>query len=394
MVFGIRSQVQRSKVQRLFDFNRRKLMSGPIIENVDIVPVRIPLKKPAVSAHGATTHQESVIIRISASGGMEGIGSVEPLEGYDDESPEEIIHAIRNVFSPLIIDRYPFHIKKILELMDEAVSKHYGSKALVEMALFDLMGKTLKAPVHVFFGGMVKDFISLNGWIGLVSPDRAGAEANEWLSRGFKSVKVKINNDIDAALERVKAVCSEVGDQMEIRVDANEALSIDTALAFANGMKNFRVLYLEQPTPRNDLDSFKAISRSSNIKLMADESVWDFDTLLHIIQTRASDFIKVKVQKLGGMWKTHQAIQIAESFGIPIVLGHGFGLSISTMAELHLAACSRAVYEGCESVGPIKMADDVVKDTVKMDKGLIAVSTAPGLGVEIDEKKLNQYRYD
>ncbi len=369
-------------------------MSNLKINNVEVVPVRIPLKRPAQSAHGLTTDQESIIVRISTSHGQEGIGSVEPCEGYDEETPEEIAETVQNILSPVIIDRDPFHVKQILGLMDNAIGKHYGSKGLVEMALFDLMGKTLNVPVHVFFGGQVKDSVYLNAWIGLISPDRARAEAREWLSKGFRSVKVKINNDINASLARVKAVCQEAGDRMEIRVDANESLSVDTALAFASGLDTCNVFYLEQPTPRTELDSFKAISQSSTMKLMADESIWDFKTLIDIIQSKAADFVKVKVQKLGGLWKTHQAVQIAESFGIPVILGHGFGLSISTMAEIHLAACSHAIYDGCESVGPLKMADDVVTHAAMMDNGVIGVPTAPGLGLEIDEKKRKHYRYD
>lgn len=369
-------------------------MVNETIKSIEVIPVRIPLKKPAESAHGITVDQESIVVRIFSSEGHEGIGSVEPCEGYDEETAEEIAQTVRDILSPVLIGQNPFQIKRLLSLMDQATEKHLGSKGLIEMALFDLMGKSLNVPVHLFFGGKVKDVVSLNGWVGLVSPDKARDEVREWLSRGFRSVKVKVNSDLDAAVGRVRAVCSEVGDRMEIRVDANESLTTDSALAFIKGLDNSNVLYLEQPTPRHDLDSFGIISRSSSMKLMADEGIWDFETLLRILQSGASDFVKVKVQKFGGMWKTHQAIQLAESFGIPVILGHGFGLSINTMSEIHLAACSHAVCEGCESVGPLKMSDDVVTQAAMMDKGVIAVPSAPGLGVVIDEAKLKQYRYD
>jgi L-alanine-DL-glutamate epimerase-like enolase superfamily enzyme len=96
---------------------------------------------------------------------------------------------------------------------------------------------------------------------------------------------------------------------------------------------------------------------------------------------------------MGGFLKTYQAVQVAEAFGIPVVLGHGFGLTINTLAELHLAACTRAIVDGCESVGPIKMADDVVQEPLIMNRGVVSVPTRPGLGVDLDEEKIKKYRY-
>ena len=124
---------------------------------------------------------------------------------------------------------------------------------------------------------------------------------------------------------------------------------------------------------------------------MADESIHDLETLLYILKSRAAQFVKVKVQKMGGLLKTYQAVQVAEAFGIPVILGHGFGLTINTLAELHLAASNKAILDGCESVGPFKMADDVVKEPLLMDRGYLPVPQKPGLGVDLDEEKLKKY---
>jgi L-alanine-DL-glutamate epimerase-like enolase superfamily enzyme len=142
---------------------------------------------------------------------------------------------------------------------------------------------------------------------------------------------------------------------------------------------------------RDNLDDFITLSQSSPVKLMADESIHDMETLLQVLQSGAAQFVKVKIQKMGGFLKTYQAVQVADAFGIPVILGHGFGLTINTLAELHLAACTRAIVDGCESVGPIKMADDVVQEPLVMNRGTVPVPVRPGLGVDLDEKKIKKY---
>jgi L-alanine-DL-glutamate epimerase-like enolase superfamily enzyme len=77
-----------------------------------------------------------------------------------------------------------------------------------------------------------------------------------------------------------------------------------------------------------------------------------------------------------------------------VVVGHGFGLTPSTMAEAALAALSEAVIEGCEAVGPLKMAGDVVAVPVSLDRGTLRLPESPGLGVTIDAQALARHRVE
>lgn len=361
------------------------------IAKVDVFPMRVPLKKASESAHGLVTKQDSVVIRVQTTSGEYGVGAIEPLPGYDAESKDEILDTLQKYLIPQMIGQDPFHLRKLLEMMDSQIQAHFGSKAVVEMALFDLLGKALGVPVHFFFGGPVKESVLLNGWIGLVNPEQAKREAQEMLHKGFRSVKVKINADVGATKERGEAVRSVVEDRIQIRVDANESLNLEQARETVKVLAPLEVLYLEQPFPRESLEDFVTLARTSPVKLMADESIHDMETLMQILKSQAAQFVKVKVQKMGGLLKTYQAVLMAEAFRIPVILGHGFGLTINTLAELHLAASTRAILDGCESVGPFKMADDIVKNPLIMDKGFVPVPKGPGLGVDLDEEKLKKY---
>jgi L-alanine-DL-glutamate epimerase-like enolase superfamily enzyme len=361
------------------------------IERIEVSLVVVPLKKTVEGAHGVIREQKSVIARVWTDSGQYGLGAVDPRANYDEDTPEQMVNVLQDHLIPVVIGEEPQRIRRIVDKMDAIVPKHFGAKAAVEVALFDLLGKKLGVPVHALFGGRVRDEIALNGWLGIVDPETARLETQAMLDRGYRSLKVKINADIAGAVKRVEAVRSVARDRMLIRVDANEALSLKQAQEAVKALAPFQIEYLEQPMAREKMDDFMTLFRSSPVKLMADESIHDMETLLDILKSGAAQFVKVKIQKMGGFLKTYQAVQVAEAFGVPVILGHGFGLTINTLAELHLAACTRAIVDGCESVGPIKMADDVVQEPLVMNRGVVPVPTRPGLGVDLDEKKIKKY---
>lgn len=126
---------------------------------------------------------------------------------------------------------------------------------------------------------------------------------------------------------------------------------------------------------------------------MADESVLDHASLIRILKADAADLVKLKVTKQGGLLRARRMIATAEAAGIRCVLGHGFGLGVSTMAEIMLAATSSNVIDGLECVGPLKTADDIVTRKLDLAKGSLPLPLGPGLGVTLDEKKLARYRF-
>ena len=125
---------------------------------------------------------------------------------------------------------------------------------------------------------------------------------------------------------------------------------------------------------------------------MADESVTGPASLIDIIRREAADIVKVKVMKQGGLLRTRQMIDCAAAAGLRVVIGHGFGLTLSTLAEAAVAATSEAVIPGCEAVGPLKMAGDVVADPVRLGEGVLRLADTPGLGATIDPEALERYR--
>jgi muconate cycloisomerase len=125
---------------------------------------------------------------------------------------------------------------------------------------------------------------------------------------------------------------------------------------------------------------------------MADETISDHASLMAVIKADAADYVKFGIEQAGGILRAARMMATAEAAGIPVVLGHGFGLDPSTIAEIMLAASSRAVLPGLECVGPLKVKDTVATTRLDISSGTLPLPPGPGLGISLDEKKLAEYR--
>ncbi len=360
---------------------------------IESILVDIPLREPVHGVHGTTSVQRSVIVRIEAEAGAEGWGNVDPTLGYSSVSAEQVHSQVR-ALAPVLVGTDPFNPRGALARMDREVIEASEAKAAIEMALLDLEARALGVPVHTLLGGRVKETVLLNAWIGTVPPAQAAREALAWCDRGFRTAKIKVSGVTDEGVERVIAVRAAVGDQMALRVDFNESLTVDQAIAFIPHLEPYALTLVEQPIPRDDIAGLARIRRAIRIPLMADESVSDPAALIEIIRRDAADLVKLKVMKQGGLLRTLAMVECAAAAGLRVVLGHGFGLTLSTFAEAAVAAVRPAVIDGCEAVGPLKMAGDVVLDPVRLDEGVIRLPDTPGLGATIDPAALERYRVD
>jgi len=289
-----------------------------------------------------------------------------------------------------LIGRDAGSIRGALAEMDRVAPEALYAQAAVEMALVDLNARALGVPAHRLLGGAVRDALLLNGWIGIEEPETAAEIAIDFWQRGYRSAKVKVGSRVEADRDRVAAVRAAAPD-MHIRVDGNEGYDADTAIRLARAIAPYRIALLEQPVPRKDLEGLARVRRAIDIPVMADEAIEGLDTLVSVIRLEAADIVKVKVMKQGGLLRCLRAIDMAEAAGIRCVVGHGFGLALNTLAELHVAAASGNVLDGCECVGPTKLTADVVKDPVIMESGRIEVPGGPGLGATLDEPALGRW---
>ena len=368
-----------------------QILSAMRIVGIEPIVVDVPLREPVHGVHGVTAVQRSVLVRAASDDGLEGWGNVDPTPGYSAMSAAEVHDSVCRI-GPALVGADPFNLHRALALMDRAAPGRHEAIAAVEMALVDLKARALGLPVHSLLGGAVKDEVAFNAWIGTLPPAQAAREATAWLARGFRSAKIKVSGPAPEGIERVAAVRAAIGSRMALRVDFNESLTRAEAVPFIRLLEPYDLTLVEQPIPRDDIAGLAEIRRAISIPLMADESVTGPASLVEIIRREAADWVKVKVMKQGGLLRTLAMVECAAAAGLRVVIGHGFGLTLSTLAEVAVAAVSAAIVDGCEAVGPLKMAGDVVGEPARLDTGLLRLERRPGLGATLDPDALKRYR--
>ncbi len=346
-----------------------------------------------VNARTTQNEQKSAVVRITASNGSVGLGNIDPSPGYSAETIEHSITAMRERLAPAVKGLDASNHHRVSEAMDIALPHFLEAKAAIEMACVDLTARQLGTAVHQYLGGAVIDRLRFNAWIGILPSGQAAAEAHKWYEQGCRSAKIKVGGDIKADRERIKAV-RQACPKMNLRADANASYSVDDSIALGKLLEPFDMQLLEQPVAEDDLEGMAKVRRAIGIPVMADESITNHASLIAAIRADCADIVKLKVMKQGGFLRCRRMLETATGAGLQVVIGHGFGLGVSTVAEIMLASTSRSVIEGLECVGPLKTTDDIVTSKLNLSSGEVPLPGGPGLGVELDETKMQRYRFD
>ena len=368
------------------------------IRSIEAIPLRVPFKRPFKFSAGSLSEAEVLVVRMQTECGIVGVGETQAWRRQgSNETLLKLVHAIKDIFAPLIVGRSPFELGAIMSSLEMALHHSLYAQAAVSDALYDIQGKALGVPVYQLLGGKSRDKLTLS----TVVPIRGGiAETLDDVQRlydeGFRTFLIKIGLDPKVDLANVRAIREMLGDDVCLRVDANASMSFDEALKLLKKLEPFDLDFAEQPISMWDLDGMAELSIRTSIPIMADESVSTDHDLINVIRYRAATGLQTKQAKNGGLWRVQRLWAIAQAAGMRIYPGNHPSLSIATAAVAHLAtAWAGPIVDGVFSIGTGgEFVDDVVTHPLRPVGNLMQVPEGPGLGVEIDEDRLARLRID
>ncbi|MEM2926382.1 MAG: enolase C-terminal domain-like protein [Candidatus Bathyarchaeia archaeon] len=363
------------------------------ITKIDVFLVSTPFVQPQTMAMWTSYKKDHAIVRIQTDEGICGIGESVPLVAEFGEPVESIQYVIQDWLAPAIVGEDPFNTEAIFEKMFNAVKGHLFAKCAIDFALYDLMAKALKVPLYKLLGGKTRETVPVTWVIGIKKPEEAAKEALSFVERGFKELKLKAGKDWRLALDTLKAVREAVGWDIPIRVDPNQAWSVARAISVTKRMERYELQLMEQPTPAWDLDGLAEVAKAVDTPILIDEGVRTPEDAVAAIRKDAADMINLKIGKIGGIFYSSKINAIAEASDIPCLVGSMLEGSIGTAASAHFALAAPNLKFAHDLIGPLFRADDVVKDPIKVEKGCVEVREKPGIGLELDEGKLEYLKY-
>ena len=364
------------------------------IKSIEVFGVAMPLVGDFTSGGVSKSTIKCVVARVTASDGTIGVSSIDPsTRATSPNTGPELAVAMRDKVAPMLLGEDASNLHHIHRLCVSCCPNQPGVAAGMELACADLVGQRLGIALHQYLGGAVQSELKFNGWIGQLDPDSAAAEAKRWLAAGFASAKIKVGSGIDADHDRVAAVRDAVGSGMQLRIDANEQYAPEDAISLSLALKPYDLQLFEQPAAQDDYEGLAEVRKRGAIPVMADETIRDHASLLRTIKADAADYVKFGIKQVGGLTNAAHLLATAEAAGLPVVLGHGFGLDLSTMAEIMLASTSENVVSGLECVGPLKVKDSVSTTPLDLSSVAMTLPVAAGIGLSLDDQKLAEYAF-
>lgn len=281
-----------------------------------------------------------------------------------------------------------FEIARVNDFMDQAIAGNTSAKAAVDIGIHDAAGKALKVPVYDLLGGKSREQVELAWSMGFKDFDASVHEAKEYIKLGFKVMKVKVGKNIREDGKLVETLRDIFGPDVPLRMDANQGYSPVEAVGLLNRTAEFNPESFEQPVKKWNLEGMRYVrNHSHSVPIMADESISSLQDAHNVIQAGAADYYNIKVGKVGGLYRACQVAAMVEAAGFQAAAGSNLELGIGEAASVHFILSQPAVSLPSDALcGTGLHTENLVKNPMKMEGGVLSVPEVPGLGVEVDEE--------
>ncbi len=341
---------------------------------------------------------EYVLARVETEDGHVGVGEATVDIGFFGETLEQAQAAIDDYLGPQLVGRDPFDREHLMWLID--FRGNSTAKSAIDMALHDLVGRVVGAPVADLLGGRHRDRVQVAIEIAGGSPEGMAGRCVELVGLGVRAFKPKIGGDPGRDAERLVAIREAVGPDVVLRADANQGFSPKQAIELCRlaEREGVDLELLEQPVAAWDHSGMAFVRRSVDTLIEADESCYSLHDALALVRAEACDVLNVKLGKAGGLVAAKKIAAVAEAAGLGCVLGTAFAVGPELAAKLHLAASIPIAVDAVEftelSLHPTVLAPPY--DSLfglPLEDGCLPVPTGPGLGVELDPAAVERYAY-
>jgi L-alanine-DL-glutamate epimerase-like enolase superfamily enzyme len=368
------------------------------IKAIEPVAISLPMKKPVQMAGETVARADNVLVRIEAEDGTVGWGEAASAPTMTGETVASMMAAVAHL-TPVLLQRTADDFAGAAAAMAAAMYGNSGAKAAIDIALHDLVGRATGRPLHALFGPLQRQLMPV---LAVVGSDDAEADLHEAKARyaqGYRAFKIKVGLAApEADAERTRVVCAalkaqsrEQGETCLVSSDANQGYDADAALRYVRTLGDCGLDFFEQPVAAHDLDAMARVATAApGVWIGADEGIHSPDDIARHHARNAARGASLKAIKLGGLRALFEAGQMCDRLGMRINISCKTGeSSVASAAAAHVAAVVPEIAWGLTVTSP-GLAEDVVTAPLTVVRGHVAVPDGPGLGVEVDERRVRR----
>jgi L-alanine-DL-glutamate epimerase-like enolase superfamily enzyme len=257
------------------------------------------------------------------------------------------------------------------------------------MALYDLSAKAAGLPLYRFLGGMPKEIIT-DITIGLSSSEDMALEAARLKEQGAHVLKIKLGENPQDDIARIRTIRQAAGFDIPIRIDANQGWSYESAVEILQGLEAYKIQFCEQPMRTYNDHLLPELRAQTIIPIMADESVYNRHDAERLCRADACDYINIKFSKSSGIHEALKIQELAAEYQVPCMIGGMLESRLALTAKVHFAYAAPNVKFYDMDTCMIGHLEDPVNGGVRFDGYRISLKDAVGIGADIEQEFLNK----
>ena len=383
------------------------------IKDVKAWWVRIPIEasRQHRSDFGQVRTFDAAILRIETDDGLVGWGEGKNAAGSAGEYGA-LVHMLNHEIGPALVGRDPADIGIIWEQLYNGVRAELASKgghpmpqiarrgmtvaaiSAVDIALWDILGKSLNVPVWRLLGGRKAERMPAYASGGWAAADKIGEQLRSYIDQGgFKAVKMRVgamDGPPHVSAARVRAARESLGPDVGLMVDAHGTYTVADARRFTQLVADCDLAWFEEPCVPDDKAGIAEVRAASNVPVATGECEATRFAFRDLAVLRAADIFQPDPAFCGGISEAMKIGAIASAFNLRLA-PHLWAGGPCFFAGLHVCAASPASFIVEYSLGANPMIHDLVEETVEARDGMIAIPEKPGLGFTISQRVLETY---
>ena len=368
------------------------------ITEITAIPLsyKLPEGQTVTLAIGNTIKRDMIIVRVRTSDGVTGYG-----EAHPGRSPGAIESLIRNTIAPMLLGMEATDCNGVWNRVFKMQIASHGlgagaALALsgIDMALWDIRGKLAHMPLYKLLGGSRRRVKAYAGGISLgFQPAQSLAEeAQEYVARGYRAIKLRIGDGVANDIERITHVRKVLGNQIDILTDANAIYTLEDVRRIMPVLAEMQVGWLEEPFACNNFGAYREIAKIAGlVPIAAGENHYTRYEFAQLLEGRVVQMFQPDLSKTGGITEGVRIATLVSAWGFS-VHPHSSATGLNHAACVHyLAAIDNAGYfEACVSkFNPFR---DMFGQTFEIGAdGCVEPLDKPGLGVDVDEKIFDKF---
>lgn len=375
------------------------------------VQVPIPPERQHLSDFGRQPTFDSVIVRIDTECGITGWGEAKGSVA-STAACGGLAAIINQDFAPLLLGQDPRDVSRLWDVLynmprsgfaiaEGHVFPQLGRRGLsisaiagVDIALWDILGKSLNAPVWRLLGGRRADRMPAYASGGWADEQRIGEQLQGYIHKGgFRAVKMRVGSmdgSVARSAARVKAARAALGPDVGLAADAHGTWTVAEAKAFCRMVEDCDLLWFEEPVTADDKQGQAEVRRSSAVPISSGESEFTRHDFRELAELRAADVLQPDLAIAGGITEGVRIGAIASAFNLRLA-PHLWSGAPAFAAGLHLSASNSAGFILEYSLGHNPMLHDLIEESFPVKDGLIEIPDRPGLGITVKEDFLTTY---